>query len=65
MSVLIKTAVEYMDRISYKESYYCPDVRCHDDQNDDVGFFEGAAHPNEELIRVVEECRRNLYNSIK
>jgi hypothetical protein len=52
MKVLIKTAVEDRDGIRHNRQSYCPDVRCHDGQNDYGGFVEGAAHPNEELIRV-------------
>jgi len=53
MKVLIKTAVEDKDGIRHNRQSCCPDVRCHDGQNDDVGFFEDAAHPNGELIRAV------------
>jgi len=37
----------------------------YDGENYDVGFFDVADIPNEQLIRAAEECGRNLYNSIK
>ncbi|MEN8128243.1 MAG: beta-galactosidase [Planctomycetota bacterium] len=37
----------------------------YDGENYDVGFFNVADIPNEDLIRAAEEYGRNLYNSIK
>jgi len=37
----------------------------YDGENYDVGFFDVADIPNEDLIRAAEEYGRNLYNSIK
>ena len=37
----------------------------YDGENYDIGFFDVADIPNEDLIRTAEEYGRNLYNSIK
>ncbi|MEN8253836.1 MAG: beta-galactosidase [Verrucomicrobiota bacterium] len=36
----------------------------YDGENYDVGFFDVADIPNENLVRAAEECGRNLYNNI-
>jgi hypothetical protein len=37
----------------------------YDGENYNVGFFDVADQPNEDLIRAAEEAGRNLYNSVK